>query len=101
LYGTVKVWELLFALVPGLGVPVGLVTAEVATGLVVVQVKSWVQLFPPSVIVQVGLSGSRVPDMTEVSVKLAEIVWLVVMFEKVYDPTAPTGELSTKTFEME
>ena len=53
----------MFALVPGLGVPVGLVTAEVATGLVVVQVKSCVQLFPPLMMVQVGLSGVRVPDM--------------------------------------
>jgi len=51
-------------LFPGLGVPVGLVTADVATGLAVVQVRSLVQLLPPEAMVQEVVGpGVRVPDI--------------------------------------
>lgn len=40
-----------------------LVTAEVATGFVVFQVKSMLQLLPPSAIVQEEAPGVRVPDI--------------------------------------
>ena len=51
----------------GLGVPVGLVTAEPPTtsGLVTVRVKALVQLFPPEAMVQEVVGpGVRVPDIT-------------------------------------
>ena len=51
----------LFKLLPGLGVPVGLVTAEVATGLVVVQVRLIEQLLAPEEMVQAP--DVKVPDM--------------------------------------
>lgn len=44
-----------------LGVPVGLVTAEVPMGFVVVQLKVCVQLFDPDAMVQVEDVGVRVP----------------------------------------
>jgi len=59
----VKVWELLFANALGLGVPVALVTAETATGLVVVQVRSLVQLYELAGIEQDVREGVRVPDI--------------------------------------
>ena len=45
------------------GVPVGLVTAEVASGLTVVQERVCVQLLPLIGTVQDGEAGVRVPDM--------------------------------------
>ena len=43
----------------------GLVTAEVATGLVVVQEKLILQVLAPAAIAQVEEAGVRVPDITE------------------------------------
>ena len=44
--------------------PIGLVTAEVPWGLVVVQDKLTLQLLAPETILQEGEAGVRVPDMT-------------------------------------
>ena len=58
----VNSWDPLFPFA-GLGVPVGLVTAEVPTGFVVVQDKVFVQLFCPEAMVQEEDEGVRVPDI--------------------------------------
>jgi len=66
LYGTVNVEELLFPLGEAGVAPPLLVTAEVATGFVVVQVRvELVQLLAPTEIVQEEEAGSRVPDIGE------------------------------------
>ena len=69
LYGTVKAEELLLPDgAEGVALPL-LVTAEVATGLVVVQVKvELVQLLAPEAMVQEEEAGVRVPDMSRAPV---------------------------------
>jgi hypothetical protein len=79
LYGTVNVDELLFPVgEAGVAVPL-LVTAEVATGLVVVQVRvPLVQLLAPIAIVQVEDAGVRVPDMMRAGDTATSILSILV-----------------------
>jgi hypothetical protein len=54
--------------------PVMLVTAEVATGFTVFQVKFILQLFCPAEIMQEKVAGVRVPDIGETTVAPTTVV---------------------------
>ena len=75
---------------------VGVVTAEVASGLVVVQVKLVVQLVPPRGIVQ--FVAVSVPDITVEVTHVPEVVFQTVPAVQLASAVTPEpeGELGTK-----
>jgi hypothetical protein len=102
LYGTINADELLFPVGPAGVAPPLLVTIDMETGLVVVQVRVGfvVQVSELTAMVQVEDAGVRVPDMTRATnvattVQSAVTAFVVYVFPTRVPPQVPPTDDST------